>query len=632
MIYYIGDLNLGKEFDHCEYSTMEFAVEYFKNKRVVGVDTETEGMDFTCKRMIMFQIGDAENQFVIDTRTTSIEPLRDILEGSERIKILHNAKFDYKFIKKWANIELSNIYDTFLVERVLHCGKKTVRFGLKHLVKSYLDVELDKETRNQFVKLEGQPYTKKQIQYGAKDVEYLFKLRQLQLTEISNKNLKNVVLLENSVVEAFSEIEYNGLNLDTERWKGLSIEFCNTAEEISLELDETVINHPQLQKFVLTYIQGDLFAPKEELRRVGINWDSPKQVLSVMKTLIPKLDNVNGKELYKHRNSYALVKTYIKYKEYMKLCTSYGEKFFKYLKSDGKIHTNFHQILDTGRVSSSDPNMQQIPADNKFRNCFIAPEDWVFVSSDYASQELNVIAYGSQDPVWIQALKDNQDLHSVCAELVYGQEWVNAAESKCNYMSRGTKCNCSQHQVLRNNVKAINFGLAYGMGPNKLADTLQISTLQAGSLIKKYFQAFPAIGGFLGKLGDFGKRHGYITTFPPFKRKRWFDKWYDKIWHHRSSIMELGSIERASKNTPIQGASADMTKLALINIHKYIKENKVNVKLVMTVHDQIDTICHKNYAKEWKLKMTELMEEAAITVVKNGLLKADTHISQVWEK
>ena len=96
--------------------------------------------------------------------------------------------------------------------------------------------------------------------------------------------------------------------------------------------------------------------------------------------------------------------------------------------------------------------------------------------------------------------------------------------------------------------------------------------------------------------------------------------------------MELGSIERASKNTPIQGASADMTKLALVLIHEYIRMTKVNVKLVMTVHDQIDTICKANYADEWKIKMTELMELAAKMIVTNGLLKADTHISETWQK
>ena len=641
-IHFIDTCNGSLEKSDDPYANMDALVAYCGIKmhdpnikstdRVLAVDTETEGMDFTCKKMIMFQIGDAEHQWVIDTRCVSIEPLKEVLESNKVTKLLQNVKFDYKFIKRWANIELSHVYDTFLAERVLHCGRKNIKFGLDALVERYCKEELDKSVRNQFINLEGKPFTKSQIYYGAKDVEYLVEIAKQQSEKLLEEELESVAILECKAALAFAEIEYNGLSIDVEKWKGLSKTYCNRGEEVSELLDEIVINHPQLQKFVLKYIQGDLFAPKEELRKVSVNWDSPKQVLAVMKRLIPKLDNVNGKELYKYRNNYALVKTYIKYKEYMKLCTSYGEKFFKYLKSDGKIHTNFHQILDTGRVSSSDPNMQQIPADNEFRNCFTAPKDWVFVSSDYASQELNVIAYGSQDPVWLEALKSGQDLHSVCAELVYGDEWSNSAEDDCAYLRGRTKCSCPKHAKLRTNVKTINFGLAYGMGPNKLSDTLQISIDEAKSLIRKYFKSFPRIGGFLVRLGNFGKRYGYIRTFPPYNRKRWFDKWYDKIWNHRSSIMELGTIERASKNTPIQGASADMTKKALTLIHEYIKMNKVDVQIVMTVHDQIDTICHKDYAEEWKLKMTELMEDAANEIVKNKLLKADTNISNVWSK
>jgi DNA polymerase-1 len=246
---------------------------------------------------------------------------------------------------------------------------------------------------------------------------------------------------------------------------------------------------------------------------------------------------------------------------------------------------------------------------------------------------LNVIAFGSKDPVWIQALEDGQDLHSVCAELVYKQKWSEAAEENCAYLGgKKGKCNCPQHQTLRTNIKSINFGLAYGMGPHKLADTLQISKEQATKLIDEYFKTFPSIKGFLQKLGNFGKQFGYIKTFPPFNRKRWFSSWYPKIWNNRSAMMEIGSIERASKNTPIQGASADMTKLALVLIHRYIRENNVPAKLVMTVHDQIDTICEDSYTKTWKKQMTNLMEQAAKTIVTNGLLKADTNISKTWSK
>tara|TARA_R110000803_G_C11929813_1_gene315321 strand:- start:17 stop:1144 length:1128 start_codon:yes stop_codon:yes gene_type:complete len=375
-----------------------------------------------------------------------------------------------------------------------------------------------------------------------------------------------------------------------------------------------------------------MFTPVEELRDIDIKWTSPKQVLNVFKTFIPKLDNVNGKDMYKYRFRFPLIDKYVKYKEAMKLCTSYGDAFFKNLAGDNKIHTNFHQILDTGRVSSSKPNMQQIPADNIYRNCFIAPDGWSFVSADYSSQELNVIAFGSKDPVWLKALEEGQDLHSTCAELVYGEQWLTSGDDNCAYMSKKEKCNCPSHKKLRTNVKTINFGLAYGMGPNKLADTLNITIDDAKLLIDKYFEAFPAIQGFLEKLGNFGKKYGYIKTFPPYNRKRWFVNWYPKIWDNKSSMMELGSIERASKNTPIQGASADMTKKALVLMRNHIAGSSAPVKLVMTVHDQIDTICKNEYLDEWTVVMKKIMEDAALEIVTNGLLKAEVTVSDCWEK
>ena len=617
--------------DSYKLGTIQNVVDYCHDKEVLGVDTETEGFDFTCKKMIMFQIGDEHQQFVIDTRFVSIEPLRDILESPAIIKIFHNAKFDYKFIKKWANIECDGIYDTFLVERILSCGRH-IGYGLKDLCKRYLNVELNKEIRNQFIGLSGQAYRDDQIVYGAKDVEYLCKLRKLQLPKIEEFKLQSVVELENRAVLAFSDIEYNGIDIDKDAWEVIARASEQEALDMRDNLDNLVKIVPELSCFVLTHVQGDLFTPQEELRKVGIKWTSPTQVLKVFQKLVPELEDVNGKKMYKYRRQHKVIDLYVKYKEKMKLATSYGKDFFKFVSSDGKIHTQFNQILDTGRVASKKPNMQQIPADNKFRNCFLAPDGWCFVSSDYSSQELNVIAFGSKDPVWIAALEQGQDLHSVCADLVYGQEWIDTAEDDCSFMINKSKCKCPKHGKLRTNVKTINFGLAYGMGPHKLADTLDISIKEAESLIDKYFAAFPAIGGFLDKLGSFGKKYGYIKTFPPFNRRRWFPSWYSRIYKDKSQAFELGSIERASKNTPIQGASADMTKLALVYMRGAIKAGNYPVKIVMTVHDQIDTICEESFADTWSVRMTEIMEQAALKVVTNGLLKADTNISKSWEK
>ena len=629
MIYFVSNTkSLSSNFKSC---TIDDVVVYCTDKEVLGVDTETEGFDFTCKKMIMFQIGDANNQYIIDTRFVSIEPLRNVLESTDIIKIFHNAKFDYKFIKKWANIECEGIYDTFLTELVISCGK-SLGYGLKDLCKRYLNVELNKEVRNLFIGLTGQPFTDDQIVYGAKDVEYLCKIKDLQLPTIQQYKLENVVQLENEVVTAFADMEYNGLDLDVEEWKKLEAINTDKADSLLEALDLMIREDKRLDKFVAKYIQADMFTPAEDIRDINIKWTSPKQVLGVFNILLPDLDNVNGKAMYKHRFKFPLIDKYVKYKEAMKLCTSYGDAFFKNLKGDNKIHTSFHQILDTGRVSSSKPNMQQIPADNVYRNCFTAPEGHSFVSADYSSQELNVIAFGSKDPVWLKALEEEQDLHSTCAELVYGDKWLSTAEADCKYISKKQKCSCPSHKKLRTNVKTINFGLAYGMGPNKLADTLNISIDDAKLLIEKYFEAFPSIKGFLDKLGNFGKRYGYIKTFPPYNRKRWFTNWYPRIWDNKASSMELGSIERASKNTPIQGASADMTKHALILMRQQIRDFDLPVKLVMTVHDQIDTICRNDYVAQWKIAMKDLMELAALGIVTNGLLKAEVTVSNCWEK
>jgi DNA polymerase-1 len=600
-------------------ATIDECVAYCKEKSVLGVDTETEGFDFTCKRLLMFQIGDKDRQYVIDVRDISIQPLKGILEDKNIIKIFHNAKFDYKFIKHWGGIQVENIYDTYLAERIIHCGKQDHGYSLSKCVERYCGDTLDKETRNKFVNLSGAPFTIDQITYGAKDVVYLLDIREAQQVQLHTYELEMVSKLENKVVKVFAEIEYEGLMIDETKWTKMAEDNVRLAREQELHLDKLVLEHPLLQAKYHVPIQADMFTPAEELRKTSINWSSPMQTLELFKLLVPKLEDVNGKKLSKHRYKHKLIDEYILYKERTKLANAYGTKFFNYINCDGRVHTNFSQILDTGRVSSSKPNMQQIPSDNTFRNCFVAPSGWVFVSSDYASQELNVIAYGSEDPVWLEALRRGDDLHGVCADLVFEQRWRDADPDL--------------RKALRTQIKTINFGLAYGMGPFKLADTLNISKSEAEELINKYFSAFPNIKDFLERLGHYGKRNGYITTMPPFKRRRWFDSWYPKIWNDRTMMGELGSIERASKNTPIQGSSADMTKLALIYLYDEIQANwKGDVKIVMTVHDQIDTICKKERADEWATTMTALMEKAAVKIVKNGLLKADTNISETWEK
>lgn len=182
--------------------------------------------------------------------------------------------------------------------------------------------------------------------------------------------------------------------------------------------------------------------------------------------------------------------------------------------------------------------------------------------------------------------------------------------------------------------------MAYGMSEIKLAGELDITVPEAMALIRRYFTVFPAIGRTLTFLGEYGVTNGVIMTIAPFFRKRWFPHWAGYtpwIEAHIKGIKYvpvLGEIERASKNHPIQGTGADMMKLAMVLVRNYIRDNNLRdtIKLACQVHDQLDTVCKDAYTEQWKVKLDELMCEAALLIIPTGILKADTQISSVWTK
>tara|TARA_B100001094_G_C18166766_1_gene792600 strand:+ start:488 stop:2353 length:1866 start_codon:yes stop_codon:yes gene_type:complete len=601
-----------------ELGTIDECVEYISKQEVVGVDTETDGKDFTRKKIVMFQIGTADVQYVIDTRTISIEPLRAYLEGSAT-KIFHNVKFDYKFIKSNYNIEVNNIYDTMLAECILHCGKDKWGYSLNSLTQRYLEISLNKEVRNKFIGLEGNPFTSEQICYGAEDVQFLLKIMDIQLKEIQKLDLYTLLLLETKASLAFADIEYNGLCFDKESWLDNAVNNEGLVQELALKLDDEIIVN-NMNNFIDDYVQLDMFTPADELRKVNVKWSSPLQVKRVMNSYLDiTLEKVNAFELYKYKHK-PLVTKYLQYKEKQKISSTYGKSFTKYIMKDGKVRTSFWQVLNTGRVSSGSkedrkPNMQNIPARNEFRNCFTARDGYSIVSVDYSGQELAIIAYGSQDPVWIKCRKNNEDLHSVCAELVFGDKWRT-----------GDK------KALRTMIKTINFGLAYGMSKFKLSDTLNISVDEADKLIKKYFSAFPNIKSFLNKLGQYGVTNGFIRTFKPYRRIRWFPGWYKGIAFAAQDFKTKGSIERASKNTPIQGTGADMIKQSMILIREHIKKFKLPCYMVTQVHDEIGVEVRDDFAEEWAKLQCKLMKEAGAMIIKGFDMTVDYTITKKWSK
>ena len=632
MIYFVSP-QLSLESPLLRYCNEEQAHKYLATQPVLQVDTETTGLSFVDDTLLTLQVGTKQHQFVFDLRHKPELPLiKALLESKDYKKILHNVTFDYKFLKAYG-IKLRNVHDTMVIEKVITNGKETPPgyYGLSGTLNRYLGIFMSKEEQMSFVGHTGE-FRLSQIQYAAKDVEYLEKIRDKQWEEVVEQGLVKCAQLENAACLAFGDIEYNGMLVDKERWVEIAEQKLSDAESLQEELNNIILDDEKFSQFKPNAFQTDLFASDEvaRLSSVKINWSSPHQTTPIIQTILPELESSDTKVLAnKHMGDHPLIPKFVEFKEKYKKATAFGPQWLdKYVDSDGKVHTSFTQIIRTGRVSSSKPNMQQIPADNDYRNCFIAPEGWSYVSSDFSSQELCIIAYASQDPVWLDALEKGQDLHSVCADLVYGDEWAAAAEPDCPYMERKAKCDCKGHKKLRTAVKGINFGLAYGMGPHKLSDQLDIPIEEAEALINKYFSVFPSIKNFLDTNAKFGKTNGYIRTMEPYKRIRRFPLWAGPATEPR----DMGSIDRMSRNTPIQGAAGDMTKEAMVRIRQIITDHDDEIRMVMAVHDQLDFIVRDDVIDKWSDVITEQMELAGKTIVKNGLLKSDTTTAKQWEK
>jgi len=392
-IKYIGPKELYTSTLYTE-STIEECLEWLHTLSMVSLDTETQGLFDHKNHIVMLQLYDnlSDVAFVIDVRQQSIMPLKERLESI--IVLGQNLKFDYKFLKLHG-IELNYIYDTLLGEAILTTGVEDRRLNLKHLVKKYCDVELSKEQQTSFVGMSNEPFTEAQIVYGIKDVTYLHKIRDKQLEELTKLDLLNLVKLEMETCLVLGDIEYNGFGLNVDKWKELAKKALINVNTYQLELDSLAKSEPNLQQFILKKVQGNLFEGIEEgytrERDVNIKWTSAKQTLKVFKELGLPVDKANEKILSKFQNNYPLVKKFIDFKKQTKLTTTYGTKFLDNINSvTGRIHTEFWQILNTGRISSGNknskgaPNMQNLPANNDYRNCFIPAEGNKIVSCDFS--------------------------------------------------------------------------------------------------------------------------------------------------------------------------------------------------------------------------------------------------------
>ncbi len=612
MIYFIGSNNkeeLDEDIIKGESSEVK---EWIQDKEIVNLDTETTGLNPIDNEILCVQIGDEKDQFVVDRN--NIHDISSIFYG-DTLFVLHNAKFDLKFLYS-EGIKVNNIYDTFLSEKVINGGLK-IKNSLKDLCYRYLNESMDKEIRNK-IHIDG--LTNEVIRYSAKDVEFIHKIREFQMEKVEKYDLHNVVNQENEVTKTFSYMEYNGVGINDELIKKVGEEVIEEKNKIEEELNDIVKNDDKLKRFK-RLSQHNLFTNDIDL---GINWSSNKQKLEIIKELGFNTDTVGDRFLSANRDEHELIGKLKEYSIQDKLASSFGNNLIKKINpKTRRIHPEYNQILRTGRISCKDPNLLQIPSGgeqgSKIRSAFIPKEGYKIVGGDYSSMELRIIAEFSGDPTWVRSFKNNEDLHSVLCSMTFDIPIDNVRDE---FPMNKTK-------TYRDIQKNINFGLAYGMTEYKLADTMGVNTEKAEEVIDRFFQKVPKVREFLDKLSKKGLKRGYIKTAPPYGRIRWFPEW-EKM--KKEPHKYKGTIERASKNTPIQGTNADIIKEALINTQKYIEENNLDVNILLSIYDEIQTECREDIAEEWKEKLEEIMVDSAKTVIKNVPIEAGCSINEYWNK
>jgi DNA polymerase-1 len=616
LIYFVGNTTITNS--AYAHASVDDVFSYFSGKEAIAVDTETTGLDPHTDKLLLLQLGDSDNQFVIDTGAVPAKTFSGLL--ASKLAIVHNSKFDYKFLKL-NGVELNRIFDTKLAEMVIYAGFDSHPAGLRDVVERYIKVTLDKSEREGFTKLvPGQGFTEDQIVYAARDVRYLHEIMAYQQALISKYDLGYCVSIENEVVKSLGDIEINGVLLVPEKWRANALKHKERLTEVEGELDSVVRAEPKLAEFKKSYVQADLFGEAE--RDITLNYASPLQIKKVCKALGIAVESTNKESLDKLVGEHAFFPALQKHREVSKIVSTYGDSFLENINPTTKrVHTDFWQIVSTGRLSSSKPNMQNIPRSNSFRNCFEARPGYMWVSADYVSQELCLMADRSGEKVFIEALNNKEDLHCICATLLFGRTITKEDKAE------------------RTAAKTIVFGLCYGMGAQKLATSLRISIKEAEELMDRFAKAFPTVTAWLEDSGLSAKRGMKSVTQDICRRVRWFPnmreaqelrKAEDPNWR-RIYIIE-GGTEREGKNHLIQGSAANITKEALIEVRNLIKSSYPNSYLIGQVHDSIECEVQSTNSEEFAKDMEIVMVRAASKYLTHVRMGVDITVTTCWTK
>ena len=541
-----------------EYITKEAeartALSEISNYKTIEVDTETTALDPYTGKPVLMQIGVPNKAYVFDIRsdtehsTVDLEIFKPLMTDKSVLKLLQNAVFDMKYIKKHGGYYVENIYDTMLVEQLFTLGLGWVKADLGSLVMRHMGITMDKEPRGTFTDY-GQVFQPFQLEYAANDVVVLNMIKSMQAARVQQEGFENVCRLEFEFCKPMCEMELNGITFDVDKHR-----------VILSDIEKDRQKHSKVVSDLLS-------ATEDQTTLFGvslINIDSNAQLLKALRKYGLELDSTDVKVLGKFAG-FPVIDELLAYRKAQKFISTYGESLIdKINEITGRLHTAFRQMVSTGRMSSSHPNLQNIPKKQIYRSCYIAKEGHSLITADMSGAELRILGNLSQDPVFVDCYRNGIDLHTRTASEVFGIPFGQVKQK-----DRGA-------------AKAINFGLCYGLSKYGLARGLKISENEAEDMINTYFQRYKGVKRLLDKAGKTAVMKRYSTTVSG--RKRFYKL---PEYGHEDFDRKKRSIEREGKNAIIQGANADTIKEAMILAVNRLEERNMKSKLLLTVHDEM---------------------------------------------
>lgn len=630
------------------------AVQSLRNQPVLYLDTETTHLDPHRARLLTVQVYDGQVAHVIDcTQLEDIKVIAPLFTGSA-LKVFHNAAYDLKIIFKNFGTLIRNVYDTMITERMLVAGLPSADYqaSLQAVAARRLGVVLDKSVRTTFTTSDVSILSQEQLDYAVNDVFVLKPIREQQVQEIANHSLAQVHKLEMDLCPVTAMIEYTGMPFDDQHLNELAPTFTRLIEESDKVLQDVFISAGVCDQIVFSKDGYRAINPAssqqmvEMFNKVGINvtslnarvvmqWDFKNKKkakdfsvdfteLSQDSDLGEAMDKFGSFE-NKYLQAYAFYTAAKKiYSTYIKALPELRNPVTK------RIHCSFNQYgAATGRFSSSNPNLQNIPSDQKMKNLGIPASirhafkvdspGRKLIIADYSTIELVIIADASGDEGLIKNL---DDLHTFVAREVLGVKDINNKNKKEH-----------PYKIWRDVAKMVNYSIAYNVGGDSLGKQMsialsplgeKISAERANKIIEDWKGRFPQAAQWLRNSARSVMLYGWVAD--SFGRKRFWDRseFGDK-WRRLSA-------EREAMNFPIQALSASMVKLALVGAFDRLDQSRG--RIVSTVHDEIILETTTQYAETAAQILKEEMEKAAQRVLPNlgPTVQVEPAISDKYDK